>query len=179
MENNFKKQVADDISIIQDQYAHIDDKIQNDEYAFNYQVLNRLYSLDEEVIPNNVTDINDKGIDCYVHYEDTKELFLIQNKYYSDDTPVSRECVSDFLYTPLRVLLNGQYKKSPDLQKIFDRAISDSDYKIWFHFYVTNEYTSDDIDTLIEGFTFDKSVDSRIEASIYARYSTLREIRKI
>lgn len=179
MENNFKKQIADDIALIQDQYAHIDDKIQNDEYAFNYWVLNRLYSLDEEIIPNNVTDINDKGIDCYVHYEDTKELFLIQNKYYSDDTPVSRECVSDFLYTPLRVLLNGQYKKSPDLQKIFDRAISDSDYRIWMHFYVTNEYTSDDIETLIDGFSFDKNVDSRIEASIYARYSTLREIRKI
>ena len=179
MENNFKKQIADDIVLIQEQFAHIDDKIKNDEYAFNYWVLSRLYSLDEEIIPNNITDINDKGIDCFVHYEDTKELFLIQNKYYSDNTSVSRECVSDFLYTPLRLLINGQYKRSLELQKIFDRAIVDSDYKIWLHFYVTNEYTSDDIDTLIDEFKFDQSDDSKIEASIYAKYSTLSDIRKM
>lgn len=179
MENNFRKQISDDIALIQEQFSYVDNKIQNDEYAFNYWVLSRLYSLDEEIIPNNITDINDKGIDCFVHYEDTKELFLIQNKYYSDNTAVSRECVSDFLYTPLRLLLNGQYKKSSELQKIFDRAISDSDYKIWLHFYVTNDYTSNDIETLIDEFHFDKNDDSRIEASIYARYSTLQDIRKI
>ncbi len=179
MESNFKKQIQDDITLIQEQFSHIDDKIKNEEYAFNYWVLSRLYSLDEEIIPNNVTDINDKGIDCFVHYEDTKELFLIQNKYYSDDTSVSRECVADFLYTPLRLLLNGQYKKSPELQKIFDRAIADSDYKIWLHFYVTNEYMSDDIDTLIDNFRFDKTDNPKIEASIYVKYSTLSDIRKI
>ena len=78
MENNFKKQIEDDIKLIQSQFSHLDTKISNDEFAFNYWVLSRLYSLDEEMIPNNVTDINDKGIDCFVHYEDTKELFLIQ-----------------------------------------------------------------------------------------------------
>ena len=131
------------------------------------------------MIPNNITDVNDKGIDCFVHYEDTKELFLIQNKYYSDNTAVSRECVSDFLYTPLRLLLKGKYKKSSELQRIFDRAISDSDYKIWLHFYVTNDYTSSDIETLIDEFNFDNNDDPRIEASIYASYSTLQDIRKI
>lgn len=64
MENNFKKQIADDIALIQSQFSYIDDKILKDEYAFNYWVLSRLYSLDEELIPNNVTDIKDKGIDC-------------------------------------------------------------------------------------------------------------------
>ena len=179
MENNFKKQIADDIALIKEQYSHIDSRIQNDEFAFNYWVLSRLYSLDEEIIPNYITDINDKGIDCFVHYEDTKELFLIQNKYYSDDTAVSRECVSDFLYTPLRVLLNGKYSKSPELQKIFDRAITDSDYKIWLNFYVTNDYIIDDIITLINQFSFDKSKNDRIEACIYANYSNLQDIKNI
>ena len=179
MENNFKKQIADDIALIQSQFSYIDDKILKDEYAFNYWVLSRLYSLDEELIPNNVTDIKDKGIDCWVHYEDTKELFLIQNKYDSENTPVPRDNVSDFLYSPLRILLKGEYRKSPELQKIFDRAISDSEYKIWLHFYVTNDYTSEDIDTLIDKFNFDKNDDPRIEASIYAKYSTLSDIQRI
>lgn len=36
MENNFKKQIADDIALIQSQFSYIDDKILKDEYAFNY-----------------------------------------------------------------------------------------------------------------------------------------------
>lgn len=179
MDNNFKKQIEDDIALIQKQFSHIDNKLQKDEYAFNYWVLSRLYSLDEEIIPNNVTDINDKGIDCWVHYEDTKELFLIQNKYYSENTFVQRKDVADFLSTPLSTLLKGNYKKSRELQKIFDRAISDSEYKIWLHFYVTNEYKSNDITNLINDFSFDENPDQRIKASIYVKYSTLSDIKRI
>lgn len=174
MENNFKKQIIDDIGIIQSQYGYIDERINKIEYAFNYWILNKIYSLDEEVITNNITDINDKGIDCFVHYEDTKELFLIQNKFYSDDTAVSRDDVSDFLYSPLRILLNGEYKRSSELQKIFDRAITDSEYKIWLHFFVTNSYTSPDIDTLFDEFQID---DERIEANIGAKYFTINDIK--
>ncbi len=178
MENScFKKQISDDIALIQQQFSNVDEKIANDEYAFNYWILNHLYNLDEEVIPNNITDINDKGVDCFVHYEDNKELFLIQNKYYSDETPVSRECVSDFLYTPIRLLLKNQYKKSLELQKIFNRAITDSDYKIYLYFYVTNEYKSEDINTLINEFKFDKNDNTKIEAGIYAKYLTLSDIK--
>lgn len=122
MDYTFKKQIDDDIRLIQEQYGYIDSRLSKNEYAFNYWILSRLYSLDEEIIPGNVTDINDKGIDCFVHYEDTKELFLIQNKYYSEDTSVSRDDVSDFLYTPLRILVKGDYKRSAELQKIFNRA---------------------------------------------------------
>ncbi len=138
MDINFKRQIDDDLKLIQEQYGYIDDNLSRKEFAFNYWVLSRLYSLDEEIIPGNVTDINDKGIDCFVHYEDTKELFLIQNKYYEEKTPVSRDDVSDFLYTPLRILVEGKYKKSPELQKIFNRAMSYSEYKIYLHFYGTN-----------------------------------------
>ena len=72
MENNFRKQIEDDIKLIKEQYGYIDEKINIDAYAFNYWVLSRLYNLDEEIISNNSTDINDKGIDCFVHYEYTK-----------------------------------------------------------------------------------------------------------
>ena len=138
-----------------------------------------MYSIDEETIPNYVTDINDKGIDCFVHYEDTKELYLIQNKYDSENTAVPRDNVSDFLYSPLRILLKGEYKKSSELQKIFDRAITDSEYKIYLHFYVTNEYKSADIQSLIDEFSFDNSNDDRIKASIYAKYLTSSDIKQI
>lgn len=174
MDYTFKKQIDDDIKLIQEQYGYIDNRLSKNEYAFNYWILSRLYSLDEEIIPGNVTDINDKGIDCFVHYEDTKELFLIQNKYYSEETAVSRDDVSDFLYTPLRVLAKGEYRKSPELQRIFNRAMSDSEYKIYLHFYVTNEYESDDIFNLVENFDFS---DERVSASIYAKYFKLHDIR--
>ncbi len=155
MDINFKKQIDDDIKLIKEQYAYLDDKLQSDEYAFNYWILNKIYNIDEELIPNYITDNNDKGIDCFVHYEDTKELFLIQNKYYSAGVALSRDQVSDFLYTPLRVLLKGVYKRSPELQRIFDRAITDSEYKIYMHFYITNDYTSGDITTLFNDFYID------------------------
>ncbi|MGN0654209.1 MAG: AIPR family protein [Oscillospiraceae bacterium] len=176
MDINFKKQIEDDIRLIKEQYIYLDDKLSDDEYAFNYWILNKLYNIDEEIIPNYVTDINDKGIDCYVHYEDTKELFLIQNKYYSTGTAVSRNDVSDFLYTPLRVLLKGNYKKSPELQKIFDRAITDSEYKIYLHFYVTNDYSSMDIDTLFDEFQIENE---KIQANILVKYNNIDEIRTI
>ena len=155
----------------------MDENLKKPEYAFNYWVLSRLYSLDEETLSENITDINDKGIDCWVHYEDTKELYLIQNKFYSDGSIVSREDVADFLKTPLTVLLRGGYKRSPELQKIFDRAITDSEYKICLHFYVTNNYMSSDIKSLIDNFSFDNKKDKRIEACIYAKYLTLQDIR--
>lgn len=176
MDYIFRKQIEDDIDLIQKQYGYIDARLIKKEFAFNYWVLSRLYSLDEEIIPDNVTDINDKGIDCFVHYEDTKELFLIQNKYYAENTSVSREDVSDFLYTPLRILINGEYKRSAELQKIFNRISTDSEYKIYLHFYVTNDYESDDIDNLFEDFEFDHE---NLKASVYAKYNTLHDIRNI
>lgn len=176
MDYKFKKQIDDDIKLIQEQYGYIDSRLSKNEFAFNYWVLSRLYSLDEEMIFNNVTDINDKAIDCFVHYEDTKELFLIQNKYRSDDSAVAREEVSDFLYTPLRILINGEYKRSEELQKIFNRAVSDSEYKIYLHFYVTNDYESNDIFSLFEDFEFK---DEKMKASVYAKYNTLRDIRTL
>ncbi len=174
--NSFMKQINDDISLIKRDFGYIDDKIQNDEYAFNYWILSKLYNIDEELISSYITDINDKSIDCFVHYEDTKELFIIQNKFYSEDTPVNRESVSDFLTTPLKVLLKGNYKRSSELQKIFDKIHTDSDYKIWLHFYVTNNQFNSDIFNLIENFSFH---DERINSYVGVKYSNLNDIKNI
>lgn len=173
---DFKKQIEDDIRIIKQQFSSVDEKVKKDEYAFNYWILNRIYSIDEEMIPNNIVDYSDKGVDCFVHYEDTKELFIIQNKYYSSDTIVKRDDVSNFLYAPIQILLDGNYTRSDELQRIFDRAVTDDEYKIWLHFYVTNDYCSDDIATLINNFYIEDEL-NKIRANISAKYFTLGDIR--
>ena len=173
---DFKLQIENDIIIIQRDYGYIDDRLVDKEYAFNYWILNRIFSLDEEVIPSNITESNDKNIDCFVHYEDLKELYIIQNKYYSDTTAVNREDVSDFLKTPLSVLSKDRYTRSPELQKIFNRIHDDSEYKIWLHFYVTNNKYSEDINDLFEDFSF---TDNNIDAFVGARYYNLDDIKKL
>ena len=174
--SDFREQIKEDIQLIQKEYGYIDDKIQRDEYAFNYWVLSRLYSLDEEIISSYVTDVQDKGIDCFVHYEDTKELYIIQNKYYNDSTNVDRNDVADFLNSPLSILMSGNYKRSEELQRIFDRVHSDSEYKIWLHFYVTNDLHNSDVETLIEQFSFS---DERVKAFIGVKYYKLSDIKNI
>ncbi len=174
--NEFLRQIKDDIALIKRDYSYIDEKMREDDYAFNFWVLNRLYNLDEEIIPSFITDINDKNIDCFVHYEDTKELFIIQNKFYSEDTPLIRENVSDFLTTPLKVLLKGDYKRSNELQKIFNRIHEDSDYKIWLHFYVTNNILNKDISNLIENFSFS---DERVQAFVGVKFFNLDNIKNL
>lgn len=174
--SEFKEQIKEDIQLIQRDYGYIDDNLQRDEYAFNYWVLSRLYSLDEEIIPSCVTDIQDKGIDCFVHYEDTKELYLIQNKYYDDNTNVDRNEVADFLKTPLSILLSGKYRRSEELQKIFDRIHGDSEYKIWLYFYVTNDLVNNDIQTLIEQFSFSEE---RVKAFVGVKFNRLSDIKSI
>ena len=142
----FKLQIDEDIKIIQREYGNIDSRLSKTEFAFNYWVLSRIYSLDEEIISSNITEYYDKNIDCFVHYEDAKELYIIQNKYYDASTAVTRNDVSDFLKTPMSVLLRGEYKNSK-LQSIFNRIKDDSDYKIWLHFLVTNNKHNHDVDT--------------------------------
>lgn len=173
---DFKEQIREDIQLIQRDYGYIDDNIQRDEFAFNYWILSRLYSLDEEMIPSCITDIQDKGIDCFVHYEDTKELYLIQNKYYDANTNVDRNEVSDFLKTPLSILLSGKYKRSEELQKIFDRVHGHSEYKIWLHFYVTNDLVNNDVQNLIDQFSFSNE---RVNAFVGVKYYKLADIRSI
>ncbi len=102
-----------------------------------------MYEIDEELAINSITEYNDKGIDCFVHYEESKELFIIQNKYYDFQTSLNRKEVSDFVTTPLSKLMEGNYKNE-ELQSIFNKAKIDGDYKIWLHLYVTNRTVNKD-----------------------------------
>lgn len=165
---DFKQQIDEDIEIIQNEWTGIDLNVQKKEYAFNYWVLSRLYNIDEELIPNNVIEYNDKNIDCFAHYEDSKELFLIQNKYYDTNTNLNRKEVSDFLETPLSQLQNNNYKRSKELQDIFNYAIDDPEYKIWLHFYITNEKISNDIKLLIKDFNLKQTHNkAQIRCTLY------------
>ena len=67
------------------------------------------------------------------HFEENKELYIIQNKYYKNSS-VTRSQVSDFLQSPISALKNNKYKKSQELQKIFNIVKKDQDYKIYFYF---------------------------------------------
>lgn len=174
--NNFKTQLLEDIDHIQKYYGYLDNKLNRKEFAFNYWILSKLYSLDEEVVWSNITEGNDKSIDCFVHYEDTKELFLIQNKFYDEGTIISREKVSDFLETPLNTLISGNYRRSIELQKIFDRIRDDSEYKIWLHFYTSNNYVSNDIQNMFSNFSHTKK---GVSAFIGAKYNTLEDIKSL
>ena len=111
-----------------------------------------IFGVSTEDCNTNITEYNDKGIDCFVHYEDDKELYIIQNKYYDENTPLSSKEVSDFLTRPLAKLEEGKYTRSAELQKIYLRAKEDSEYKIFLHFYVSNDKSSADIESIVNNF---------------------------
>jgi hypothetical protein len=149
--NIFREQIREDIELLK-QNLQWDPNINKNEYAFNYWVLSNIYNLDEEDANINITEYNDKGIDCFVHYEEDKELYLIQNKYYDEKTIVNSKEVSDFLTRPLAKLREGNYKRSPELQKIFNNIKDDNQYKIFLHFYITNNNKTEDVISVINNF---------------------------
>ena len=175
---HFKNQISEDIKLLQDEWKHLDPKINDDSYAFNYWVLNKLFSIDEEIIDSLITENSDKGIDCYVHFEESKELFIIQNKHYSLETNLDRKLVADFLQTPISILDSNNYKRSNPLQTIFNKVKKDSSYKIWLHFYITNNITqkSDDINILFNKFKYESE---NIKAYIGAELFDLKKINDI
>ena len=102
---NFKDQIERDIKEIQGEYANIDSRIGDVDYAFLYWILLKIFNIDEEdTITDNITEGNDKSVDCFVCFEETKELYIIQCKHYDENTSVIRNDVSDFLKSPLSFL---------------------------------------------------------------------------
>ena len=81
---NFKNQIDEDIKYYQQEFFYVNN-IEKNEWAFNFWVLDKLFSVDEELIESKIVEYHDLGIDAYEIYEDTKEVYLIQNKYYSDN----------------------------------------------------------------------------------------------
>ena len=146
----FRDQISEDIKLMQENLSW-EENIHKDEYAFNCWVLSNIYNLDEEECVNNITEYNDKCIDCFAHYEEDKELYIIQNKYYSSTNRLSSQEVSDFLTRPLATLNNGNYKNR-ELQKIYSEA-KKGDYTVYLHFYVTNNIRTTDVDAVLKDFS--------------------------
>jgi possible abortive infection phage resistance protein len=152
MDNNFFKQIKEDIEKYQEDFKNIRN-IKKDEWAFNYWVLDKLFYEEEELIEEKIIEYNDMGIDAYEFYEDTKELFLIQNKYYTDKTKLNINYVkNDFLLRGITALENGTYNKSEELQNIFDKYKNDPEFTVYLELYVTNDLVSVEIEEYIKKF---------------------------
>lgn len=151
--NLFKEQIKEDIKIIQDNIRKNNPLIEKEEYAFNYWVLSKLYNIEEEIIEDNITEYSDYGVDCFVYFEESKDLYIIQNKYYSEDTKLTKDYVqNDFLTRPINMLLMNSYTRSAELQEIFNKYKLDSEFKIHLYLYVSNDLRDDYIVRLFEQY---------------------------
>lgn len=163
---DFRNQIKEDIIEYQKKYPNIEN-IQKEEWAFNFWILDKFFQIDEELIELNILDYKDLGIDCFSYYEDTKEFYLIQNKYYSDSTTIGRSYVEDdFLIRPLNALREGTYRKNAELQKAFTKYKNDSDFFVYLQIYVTNNNVSDSVLDSIRVFN-QNHVDDHVKAELF------------
>ena len=135
---NFRRQIEEDIQEYQDAFTNIPE-MQKPEWAFNFWVLDKLYSEDEEIITDRIIDYHDKGIDCFVWHEEQLDLYLIQKKFFDDSTPLSADYVkNDFLTRALASLKNGTYSRSKELQDIYTKYSGVQGFSVNLVLYVTN-----------------------------------------
>ena len=126
---DFRKQIEEDIREYREKYENVIPHIMKDEWAFNFWILDKFFYEEEELIVDKITDYKDYGIDEYEWYEDTKELYLIQNKYYSEDSWLKLSYVENtFLVLPLAVLEDGNYTKCKELQEIYKNYKDDENF---------------------------------------------------
>ncbi len=150
--NDFRTQIREDIKEYQLRYPNISN-IEKDEWAFNYWILDKFFYEDEELIEDKIIDYNDMGVDAYEIYEDTKELYLIQNKYYNDSSKLSAEYVkNDFLLRPITALENGTYRKSVEVQDFFSKYKNHDDFTVYLQIYVTNNNRCEDAEEYVKKF---------------------------
>ena len=162
--NDFRNQIKQDILEYQKRFPNIC-KIEIDEWAFNYWILDKFFYEDEELIEDKILDYKDMGIDAYEFYEDTKDLYLIQNKYYEDCSRLSSDYVkNDFLLRPITALENGTYKKSSELQSFFKKYKNHSDFTVYMQIYVTNNLKNYELDKYIKEFNI---IHPKYRAEIY------------
>jgi len=136
---SFRKQLEEDIQEYKEKYPFVPN-IQKPEWAFNFWVLDKLYSEDDQIIVDHIVDYNDKGIDCFVWHESQLDLYLIQNKYYSDDTKIDLDYVQNtFLTRALSTLENGSYYRSPELQDIYTKYKNVPGFNVSLVLYITND----------------------------------------
>lgn len=155
---DFKKQIEEDIRAYQEKYSSSIPDIKKDEWAFNFWILDKFFYEDEELIVDKITDYSDYGIDEYEWYEDTKELYLIQNKFYGEDTKLAFSYVTNtFLVVPLAVLSGGKYSRCKELQDIYQKYKDDEGFTIHLQLYITNNQRDQKAIEAIKKFNKDHS----------------------
>ena len=165
---DFKKQILEDIEDYQRLYLYVAN-IDKPEWAFNFWILDKMFSIEESVIEDYIVDYNDKGIDCFVWHEDQHDLYLIQNKFYEEGTNLTVDYVfNDFLTRALGALEKGTYTRSEELQKIYTKYHGEEDFNLHFHLYVTNNTckTQKLIDKLAD--YNEKQSENRIDARLFS-----------
>lgn len=155
MSSSFKSQIEADIAEYKEKHPNIAN-INKDEWAFNYWILDKLFFEDEELIETKIIDYSDYGTDAYEIYEDTKDVYLIQNKYYSDASIVTANYVkNDFLIRSITALENGTYPKSSELQGFFNKYKNDEDFTVHLQLFVTNNRHCTEADEYIKKFNIE------------------------
>ena len=150
--DDFRNQIREDIVMIRKNNPFMSN-IEKDEWVFNYWILDNIYNVDQELIESQITDYNDMGVDAYEFFEETKDLYLIQNKYYQDNSVLSADYVmNDFLSRPISALENGTYKRSKDLQNIFNKYKKNPEFRVHLELYITNNNKNDQILKYISDF---------------------------
>lgn len=148
--NGFRYQIDSDLQEYATKFWYISN-IKKPEWAFNFWILDNLFHEDEELIEEKIIDYNDKGVDCFEVYEDTKEVYLIQNKYYSEDTSLSGDYVkNDFLLRGITALENGTYTRSTELQCFFNRLKNDPEFTVYLQLFVTNNKHCNEADNYVK-----------------------------
>ena len=165
--------INEDIKEIQKRNPNVAD-IHKNEYAFNFWVLDKLYSVDEELIQTYVIDYKDRGIDCYVWDDDNKDLYIIQNKYFGENTKLSLEYINNNFLETINILDRGTYVRSRELQNIYTNNKQDSNFAVHLKLYITHEkYTNRAILEAIDQFNVEKR-----ERNIDAKILDLSEMQK-
>ena len=149
--SNFRTQIDEDLKGYAARYPE-DSSMTKQEWAFNYWILDKFFNEDEELIVDKIIDYKDRGIDAYEWYEDTRELYLIQNKYYTTSKLTSEYVDNNFLLTPIGTLEKGTYTRCPELQKIFNQFRADEKFTVHLQLYVTNDLVDPAIEKSIKKF---------------------------
>lgn len=161
-------QIREDLKEYQEKYIDSCPNILKEEWAFNYWILDKLYSVDEDIIFDQITDYNDKGVDAWIFHEDSNDLYIIQNKFYSDNTPLSKDYVmNDFLVRAIGSLENGTYTRSSELQKQFTKHFDEKSFAVHFMLYVTNNNVNDEIINSVKEWNI-KNKDKNYTAKIFS-----------
>jgi len=173
--SDFRKQILEDFEDYRTKHLHVE-HLEKDDWAFNFWVLDKLFSEDESLIEEEITDYNDRGVDCFVWHEDLHDLYLIQNKFYSDGTNLAIDYIkNDFLIRALASLENGTYTRSKQLQDIYNKYHEEEDFTVYLHLYVTNNTAkTQPIVDCLEEFNEKNAAKQRI-----ARMYSLDEIQEL